>query len=809
MRKFLIILIAVILAVFAGIFYLNQAASSAKIKAAIVNNLQTATGKKVLLGSVRFDIFKGLVLKDLIIRDDINAIVNVRKARCSFLIMPFFNKEIVISRLILESPDIFIERGKDNSINILELFSKERAAAADFKMFIRRVSVRKATVIFYDLALEPLYAREIKGLDAEIYLLLPGKVKYNVKFDIPSDSPIKIGSSGEYSISAKELAAEIRIKDFTPKEFIRYYENTGFSFPEGKFDSIINLQYKGDTLFIDTESETKGIALSKDKLSVRMSGSERSNLRYNFADKKFNYTGNVNIQDMAISGVGYVERIDNIKGRIEFSNLGLSSDNMTATVLGLPMEAKISVKNFNSAVLNIEASSDIKLAPFQDILKERFGLAIPAGFSGDAKLRLAAQYPVSAPEQCQIKGSIYMLNASMKVNRGRELLENVTGRFRFVPNQVSWDEIGFRYRDIHYSSSGTLTDFKTPGIQLKLASKDISLDTVFAINEKALVFSKFSGKYLNSGFSLSGALDSSDPARLDADMSGVMTVNLEDLKRPLEKFKEKFERVKPKGVVRAEFSLKGDLKDLKACAIDANFSSEGLSLYGFKLENSTINYGQKNGAGNILFMRSFLYGGSMSATGKIDWVAKEVPYQLDMDIDGIKIEKFKMDTAFKDKDIAGFVKVHSRIKGFFNDINKLSGEGKIAVTEGKLWQLDLFRGLGVLLFTSDFNNIMFREGHCDFNIGDRSIYTDEITLKSELLDLYGPVKIGFDTSVDATIKAELSDDALESGARQNIAAALGKYTLIKVTGTLKEPKYKMRPDVGNIVESIAEQFSGE
>ena len=104
---------------------------------------------------------------------------------------------------------------------------------------------------------------------------------------------------------------------------------------------------------------------------------------------------------------------------------------------------------------------------------------------------------------------------------------------------------------------------------------------------------------------------------------------------------------------------------------------------------------------------------------------------------------------------------------------------------------------------------MFREGHCDFNIGDRSIYTDEITLKSELLDLYGPVKIGFDTSVDATIKAELSDDALESGARQNIAAALGKYTLIKVTGTLKEPKYKMRPDVGNIVESIAEQFSGE
>ena len=807
MRKSLIILIAVILAVFAGIFYLDQAIPPAKIRSAIVNSLQAATGKKVLLGSVRFGIFRGLVLKDLIIRDDINAIVNVKEARCSFLIMPLLNRQIVVSRLILESPDIFIERRKDNSINILELFPKERGTAADFKMLVRRVSVRKATVIFHDLALEPLYAKEIKGLDAEIYLLLPDKVKYNVKFDIPSSLPIKIASSGEYSISAKQLTAEVRLKDFAPKEFIRYYENTGISFPEGKFDSIINLKYRDGALSADTEAQTKALTLSKDKLSVRVSGSERSSLRYNFADKKFDYTGNVNIQDMAISGVEYIGRIDNIKGRIEFSNLVISSDNMTATVLGLPLEAKISIKDLNNPVLNIEASSDIKLAPFQDILKERFGLDIPAGFSGDAKLRLAAQYPLSAPEQCQTKGSIYMFNASVKINGGKDLLENVTGRFQFVPNQVSWDEIGFRYRDIHYRSSGALTNFKTPGVQLKLASKDVSLDTVFAINEKALVFSKFSGKYLNSGFSLSGALDPSDPARLNADMSGILNINLEDLKRPLEKFKEKFERLKPKGFIRAEFSLKGDLKDLKACAIDANLSSEGLSFYGFKLENSTINYKQKNGAGNILFMRSFFYGGSMSATGEIDWVKKEIPYQLNVDVDGIKIEKFKMDTAFKDRDIAGSVKVHSRIKGFFNDINKLSGEGKIAVTEGKLWQLDLFRGLGVLLFTSDFNNIIFREGHCDFNIGDRSIYTDELTLKSELLDLYGPVKIGFDTSVDATIKAEFSDNALESGARQNIAAALGKYTLIKVTGTLKEPKYKMKADVENIVESIAEQFS--
>ena len=111
MRKFLIILIAVILAVFAGIFYLNQSASSAKIKAAIVNNLQTATGKKVLLGSVRFDIFKGLVLKDLIIRDELNAIINVKEVRCRFLISGITETRDVCERRKLYRGALTLLRG--------------------------------------------------------------------------------------------------------------------------------------------------------------------------------------------------------------------------------------------------------------------------------------------------------------------------------------------------------------------------------------------------------------------------------------------------------------------------------------------------------------------------------------------------------------------------------------------------------------------------------------------------------------------------------------------------------------------------
>ena len=140
MKKILIILIIIILAVIAGIFYLNKTILPTKIKSEIVGGLETLTQKKVILGSVQFSILKGLVLKDLIIRDDLSAIINVKEAHCGFLVLPLLNKKIVISHLIFESPDIFIERRKDNSLNILELFPKKNEAAArEFKMLIYRV----------------------------------------------------------------------------------------------------------------------------------------------------------------------------------------------------------------------------------------------------------------------------------------------------------------------------------------------------------------------------------------------------------------------------------------------------------------------------------------------------------------------------------------------------------------------------------------------------------------------------------------------------------------------------------------------
>ena len=809
MKKILIMAAVIILAISAWIFYLNEKVLPVKIKSRIISDLESITKKKVLIGSVKFDIFKGLILRDLIIRDDLNAIINVKKVSCHVLILPLLKKQVIIPRLTMESPEIFVERRSDGSFNIVELFSGYREAKKDFDFMLRRIIIKKGDVNFHDLTLEPAFKKEFWGMDADIYLDIPAKVRFAVKFNIQSDAPAAVDAKGEYLLPEKELSAQIKLNSILPKDFEQYYKNAGFSFPEGKVDSAIGLKYKSGILEADIESGAKALVFSKEGLSAKFDAKILAELRYSFSEKSAGYSGTADILNGDIAGIGTIEKINSVKGRIGFSNLGLSSDNIQAVVFNMPVDAKIDINDFKDPVLDIDMFSDIELSDFQGTLKDKFKIDIPADLKGPAKLRLAIQYNLASPSEFQIKGSLDTADVSAALRQTKEVLDKVSGIFQFTPNQLSWDDAVFRYKDIDYRTSGTLTNFKTPGVQAKLSSENFALDTVFAVNGRLFNFSKFSGRYFNSTFSMNGSVDISDESGAGAlytDMSGVINLDPEDLKEALKKFKEKFEKIKPKGDVRAELGIKGNVKDLKSCMIDAKLSSGNLSLYDLKMQNTTMNYSQKSGVGDILFMRSFLYGGSMSMTGKIGWAAKDTPYACETKVEGVKIEKFKSDTAFKDKDISGSVNIQLKMNGFSNDLARLKGRGVAVVSDGKLWQLNLFRGLGVLLFSSDFSSIIFKEGHGDLVIEDSAVLVDNFELKSGLVDLYGSMKLGFDKSVSGSVKAEFSDEALDTTAQKNIVTALGKYSMIQLAGTLRDPQYKVRPDVGSIIEDVGERL---
>ncbi len=210
-------------------------------------------------------------------------------------------------------------------------------------------------------------------------------------------------------------------------------------------------------------------------------------------------------------------------------------------------------------------------------------------------------------------------------------------------------------------------------------------------------------------------------------------------------------------------------------------------------------------------MHSSLYHATMKPIAKMNMNSANLPYWVTVDIQGVKLEKRKLDTTAKEKDIAGTIRVQVKVNGFSNDLSRLNGAGNIFITDGKLWQLNLFKGLGSLLFARDFASIIFSEGSCGFSISDKYIFSDNLKLKSNIADLSGSLKIGFDNSINASLDVKILDEMVPlSGTFKDITTAIigqsGRFGVIKISGTLKEPKYKFQAAVVDIIKGLKDIF---
>jgi len=158
-----------------------------KIKSLIVRALTEQTQKNVSLQELKFSIFKGLVLRNLAISDGKTTLISLKEASCAFLLPAIFQKKIIIPFINLDSGEIFLERRKDSTFNLQDLFAGKTAAAAKpaFSLFVYRVTLANAVIHFKDNALAQPFEKKIENINATLNLSLS-----HIRTDTPRRAPI-------------------------------------------------------------------------------------------------------------------------------------------------------------------------------------------------------------------------------------------------------------------------------------------------------------------------------------------------------------------------------------------------------------------------------------------------------------------------------------------------------------------------------------------------------------------------------------------------------------------------------------------
>lgn len=801
----------------AGIVYLNKVFLPTKIKSLIIQGLSEATGKTVSLDSVRFNIFKGLVIRDLNISDGDNPLVSFKEGSCTFLVFPVFKKIVILPTVALRSAVINLTRRKDGSLNILDIIPKDTQPKPKpkFSLFVYKVSLRDAVIKFRDETFDTPFTKELQDLDINLYFGLPAKVKFSLVSQIPASPLIRLRVLGEYRIPGNQLDSQIVLHDFSPREFLPYYRDSGLTFPQGSIDGQVNLKFRDNVASAGIFLHSKGLAIVKKQFTTLLNAKITANSWYNFKDKTFDLSGKSDVTDCSYSGLKFVGPIKKITGQIALNRSGISSHALSADIWGLPLVAKGGLTDFSNPLFEVSLTSEVGMPFTQQLLMEKLKFTVPGSLKGGAKLFLTIQNKVPTPGDITTVGYLDIFGATADLSALPGQLANINGRLIYDGQRLMWPKLKFDFFGKAYATKGSVSEFKDPVIQFELDSDDLRLASDFAVSGKTLKISRFRGKYLNSDFAITGNIDSSHSPAMEANISGSLDVELKDLFRLPGKFKDALSKVKPSGRVHTQFDLTGNLKDLKSYNLQTRLSGTGLSLFGLKVDDLAASLNQSNGTVELPLARLSLYDGKMDVTASADFSLASPSFWVDAGIQEIDLKKLKMDTPFKDVQITGIFSTQFKANGSFADLAGVSGIGNATITEGNLWELDLFKGIGSLLLVKDFAKIIFHTGTCEFVLQDHFLSADNLVLRSNIVDLFGPVRLGLvDGSVDVTLQVNVLDEMVPlTGTLKDITTAIvgqaGTFGLIRITGTFKEPKYRFKPAMGNILKSITDTILGK
>lgn len=804
MKKFIIIAVILILIMLGVTLYLNQVLLPKKIKALIISSLSQQTGKNVTLKSLEFSFLRGLILHDLVIADGQNVLISARQGNCTIFIWPIFKKQIIIPTIHLKSPYIFLQRRADKSFNLADLFTpKIPVKKADFSVAVFKLTITNGTLVFQDESLPTKLTKEIKNITLNLALGLPVKVKFSLDAQLVGPSPVVIHALGEYKLIGQELEAQINLKDLSTQEFSAYY-NDYANLLSGLIQVQAKINLKNKLLKVYLNASGDDLTYAQDNLQAKFNARLQSKVIYDLESPQLKFDGICDLSQADISGLEFLGQVKNLHGKFIFNQSSLIAESLKAELLGVPFEIKLGIKDFSTRALNLNTSFDLNILPA--IAREKFKSTLITSASGKADLSVKV-----LPDRAGTwgaSGNLELVGAQLKLDKLASPVEEIKASFDFSVQDLDWKDLKFKYQGISYKSSGTLSDFNAPHIKLKLFSDDLSLASDFTVQDKKISISQASGKYLDSQFLVSGQIDQSNPLSPELDLTGKINLELSNLNKILERSYPGISAIAPAGQLTTQFSFSGSVADFKNCALQAKSSGSDISAYGLKAMRLTAEYLQEQGVVKLPALHLDFYDGIIDGVGALNLNAKELSYQLELKGSGINLEKLIRDTPSKQKKISGTFLGEVKINGSGNDLGKLSGAGSFAVNQGRLGELNLLQGLGKLLLAKDLGSIEFSECACAFSLKNNLAFTDNLKLASSAVSLSGPLKIGFNGTLEGALDVVISSQDIPlSGTFKDVTTAIigegGKFGVIKLSGTLKEPKYNFEAAVSNIIQGLA------
>ncbi|MFH1622688.1 MAG: AsmA family protein [Candidatus Omnitrophota bacterium] len=816
MKKAIIIIlifIAIISALlYFAISYLNTTYLPQVIKTKITEEAAKQLDLNIQIKDIKFNLFKGVELSDLIISSNKNPedILQIERASASFLIFPFLNqKKIILPSVHIQGPKFDIVRYQDGTFNINNYLPKqigEKTSASPYSFLIYRIEVLDTQINLIDQSLDPNIKQTLKlnNLGAQIY---SGGVNFNLRGLLIGQTQKSVLSiAGNFKFGLNELKTTLELDKIDILPYLVYFKNLPVSIRSLLLNNIkIECSLKNNLVSIISHADITDANLVSDAYLTK------DNTLITNATAKLVAKVLYNIKDA--SKIGYFISLDDTKAdlvttyipekvKIDYAKFEISPNkiqimNSKMNTLETYFSIKGDIINFSNPIYNLKLQSTLDLLIAKDFLRNYFESIDPYILGGRANIDINLSNSKNK-DDIDCSGSIDFLNASLKTIKMPHELTAINGKVNFDKNKLDWTNLSFQLWDKLFNSKATIENFNLPIINLELYNDKLNVRTEIISKQKnSFEIKNLEGVYYNSQLDLDGFLDIKENDNYHIDLNIESLIDLDDIKYIDEMPQDMLKKINAKGKCKLNGRIQGNAKYPSLLTAIMSLSSDELKIHNYRLKNLEMQLSQENQQLKIPQLSCNFYGGTIYVNGLIDLEKVTFPYAIKLTGENIDLEKLKLDIPLDDKNLKGNLSSTVILSGQINSQQDIKAEGEFLVKDGYLWNFNPLKKLGDFLFIPKYETLIFKEAAGVFNIYDRKISFENVILSSDIILLSCEGTIDFLGNLNLNITPRpISDitEALDEYEKffAGIFSEAGGVVSVKITGTVEKPKFEKK-----------------
>jgi len=529
-------------------------------------------------------------------------------------------------------------------------------------------------------------------------------------------------------------------------------------------------------------------------------------------------SGMVETKDLLIQGIPSFGAIEHLRGSLVFTENTLETTALSGQYHDFPFELKGKVTDLKNPLCDLRLHFT---QPLQELERISFFKTIPPKIrptlEGLGQWDLLVKGPLRDLSKENVSGSCHLQNVTLKTPLLPKAVEKMDGELALDAEHLKVKGITGFYSGNSFLLDGSLEQGKTPKVQFSLTTKAFQLSSDFTVQEKDLRPFTLTRRTPTSLFSLEGEILNYENPTLR--LNGRWEGPVEELGQ-FTLFQEKSlgsEALKGKCVT--QFTLAGPKSRPDDITLEGEFSSDFLSYKSFRFKNLSSRYSFQHKTLTLTQFSGDFWGGRLLSDATIH-LSDERDYKVKAELTQARLSEAVQNFTPERKEFRGLLSVTLEAEGRMTDTETLRGDGWVKVEEGDLFQFPILGGLTPVLrpiiatlYPELDERIVFQEAYAHFNVKEKTVSTENLTLKGDRAILYGEGSVGFDQSVNFHIGIQFTDpqilDRPTKISRLKNIFINEKGVLsgeVRMSGTLSQPKYRYVPlsldRIQNIFRSI-------